>query len=49
MPLDFNDDPQGIQKIVASTNVLIDCCFFEKILSGNDSSHSVSAKNISLF
>ena len=24
MPLDFNDDPQDIQKIVASTNELID-------------------------
>ena len=24
MPLDFNDDPQGIQTIVAPTNELID-------------------------
>ena len=27
MALDFNDDPQGIQTIVAPTNELIDCCF----------------------
>ena len=45
MVSDFNDDPQGIQTIVAPTNELIDCCFYEKIESGNDSSHSVSAKS----